>query len=79
MAKTTRRPRTGHATTPAHDVRNPVLPASVTDSDIARRAYELYQQRGSQHGRDLDDWLLAESGLRDAAASTQHDHVLRSS
>ena len=79
MGKTTRRPRTEHVTTPVHDLRNPALPAAVTDSDIAGRAYELYQRRGSQHGRDLDDWLLAESGLRDEAASTQHDHVGRSS
>jgi len=24
-------------------------------------AYKLYEQRGSEHGRDLDDWLQAES------------------
>ena len=48
----------------------PPDPAAVTDSDIARRAYELYEQRGGEHGRDLDDWLLAENELRDAARST---------
>jgi hypothetical protein len=26
----------------------------------ARRAYELYQQRGEAHGHDVDDWLEAE-------------------
>src|SRR5438552_1045660 len=31
----------------------------VTDSDIARRAYELYEQRGAAHGHDLGDWLQA--------------------
>jgi hypothetical protein len=51
-------------------MRNPSRPADVTDSDIARRAYELYEQRGGEHGRDLDDWLLAENELRDAARST---------
>ena len=70
MAKTTPRPRTKHDTTPAHDLRNPSLPAAVTDSDTARRAYELYEQRVCQHGRDLNDWLLAENELRDAATST---------
>jgi hypothetical protein len=30
---------------------------------IALRAYEIYQDRGGQHGRDMDDWLLAESEL----------------
>ena len=28
---------------------------------IRLRAYQLYEQRGSEHGRDLDDWLQAES------------------
>ncbi|MGE3841098.1 MAG: DUF2934 domain-containing protein [Vicinamibacterales bacterium] len=27
---------------------------------IRARAYELYQERGGSHGRDLDDWLIAE-------------------
>jgi hypothetical protein len=27
---------------------------------IARKAYELYEQRGWQHGHDLEDWLEAE-------------------
>ena len=27
---------------------------------IAARAHELYEQRGSVDGRDLDDWLQAE-------------------
>ncbi len=34
---------------------------------IARRAYEMYQQRGCAHGRDLEDWLRAERELREAA------------
>ncbi len=29
-------------------------------SRIARRAHELYEARGGQDGRDLDDWLQAE-------------------
>ncbi|HEV8716501.1 MAG TPA: DUF2934 domain-containing protein [Candidatus Binatia bacterium] len=27
---------------------------------VARKAYELYQQRGEDHGHDLADWLTAE-------------------
>ena len=27
---------------------------------IARKAYELYEQRGRQHGHDREDWLEAE-------------------
>jgi hypothetical protein len=38
---------------------------SITEA-IARRAYELFLERGSQHGHDLDDWLRAERELFDA-------------
>lgn len=34
---------------------------------IARRAYELYQQRGGKPGRDMEDWLEAERELRSGA------------
>jgi outer membrane protein TolC len=37
----------------------------TTDRDIARRAYELYEERGREHGHDIDDWLQAERDLRD--------------
>ncbi len=30
---------------------------------IARRAHELFEARGQEHGRDLEDWLRAESEL----------------
>jgi hypothetical protein len=36
---------------------------------IACRAYELFLERGAQHGHDLDDWLQAERELLDAARS----------
>jgi hypothetical protein len=36
-----------------------------TEDQIARRAYELYEQRGGEHGYDLDDWLQAERELRE--------------
>ncbi len=42
----------------------------ATDSDIAGRAYDLYLQRGGEHGRDLDDWLRAERELRGAMTLT---------
>ena len=38
--------------------------ANVTDHDIVRRAYDLYEQRGCEHGHDMDDWLQAEGELR---------------
>ncbi len=30
---------------------------------IARRAHELFEARGREHGHDLDDWVRAESEL----------------
>jgi len=36
----------------------------VSLDDVAQRAYELYIQRGGEHGYDLDDWLQAERELR---------------
>ena len=32
---------------------------------IERRAYELYLDRGSDHGHDFDDWLRAERELKE--------------
>ena len=28
---------------------------------IRSRAYSIYEQRGCQHGHDVDDWLIAEA------------------
>ena len=39
-------------------------PATVTNSDVARRAYDLYLARGCEHGHDVDDWLQAERELQ---------------
>lgn len=44
----------------------PAIQVSKADWDyerISRRAYELYEQRGRQEGRDLEDWLKAEQQL----------------
>jgi hypothetical protein len=30
---------------------------------VEKRAYEIYQERGGDHGADLDDWLEAERQL----------------
>jgi Protein of unknown function (DUF2934) len=36
-----------------------------TRAEIARRAYEIFLERGEVHGRDLDDWFQAEHELKD--------------
>jgi hypothetical protein len=38
-------------------------PTIATEHDIASRAYELFMERGGEHGRDWDDWLSAEREL----------------
>jgi hypothetical protein len=35
-----------------------------THDEVARRAHELYEARGGEHGADVDDWLRAERELR---------------
>ena len=40
------------------------LAIEPTHEDIARRAYQLYEERGGEHGRDLEDWFQAELELR---------------
>ena len=38
--------------------------ATVTDSDIARRAYDRYVAGGREDGHDVEDWVQAERELR---------------
>ena len=50
--------------------------ATVTEYDIARRAYELYLARDCEDGRDVDDWLQAERELqRERGASMNRDEL----
>ncbi|HEY6085423.1 MAG TPA: DUF2934 domain-containing protein [Nitrospira sp.] len=37
--------------------------STQTQARIALRAYELYEQRGRQEGRALEDWVNAERQL----------------
>ena len=45
--------------------------AEAHQAHIAERAYELYEQRGRQEGRALEDWLNAESQLLGRAIQGQ--------
>jgi hypothetical protein len=33
---------------------------------VSSRAYELYEKRGADHGRDLEDWVAAENEVLSA-------------
>ena len=43
---------------------------------IAKKAYELYEQRGRQAERDLEDWLRAEELVRKEMNDTHADPLL---
>ena len=65
MAKS--RQKSDAATTTAADRAPKARTASartITENDIARRAYDLYLARGCTPGHQLDDWLQAERELR---------------
>jgi DUF2934 family protein len=38
---------------------------------IARRAHEIYEARGGNHGKALEDWLQAEREIDDAMGDTE--------
>lgn len=39
------------------------LPTGEQLEQIRRRAYELYESRGQENGRDVEDWLQAEAEI----------------
>jgi hypothetical protein len=66
MAKKRRETSTNVIAMPATESSTPVLDKAtgLTDRDIARRAFEIFCERGCEHGHDLDDWLQAERELK---------------
>ena len=61
MAKAKTNERTATADGRAHQ--SLTQPATVPNSDVARRAYDLYLARGRKDGHDVDDWLQSEREL----------------
>ena len=55
------------ATEPLKLVPPPARPPIASSEAIARRAYEIYVERGQPHGHDLEHWLAAERELLDRA------------
>lgn len=56
--------------TPQRATKQTVAFTADLQEQIRRRAYELYEQRGREDGRDLDDWLQAESEVTKKKAKT---------
>jgi hypothetical protein len=52
------------------------LAIEPTHEDIARRAYQLYEERGGEHGRDREDWFQAERELRQSTLRDVIDRAL---
>lgn len=42
---------------------------NITDKQVAERAYTIFIGRGREHGRDVEDWLLAEAQLVEEATN----------
>jgi hypothetical protein len=59
------------------EIPNPVesLARSPTQDEIARRAYQLYEERGGEHGRDWEDWFQAEHERRQRATHRNADRI----
>lgn len=60
------------------DILNPVESVSrePTEDEIARRAYQLYEEGGGQHCHDWEDWFQAERELRELALHAVIDRAL---
>jgi len=50
----------------------------LTEEIIRIRAYELFEQRGYQHGHDLEDWLQAEAEVTGKKSGASTDQMERS-
>jgi hypothetical protein len=44
------------------------VPGRDVNEEIAKVAYELYEQRGKTHGYEFDDWIKAESIVKERYA-----------
>jgi hypothetical protein len=54
---------------------SPQLAQPADPDRVARRAYELYQQRGGEAGHEMEDWLQAEAELTARAEGANTDHL----
>jgi len=45
----------------------------LTEEILRMRAYQLFEQRGHEHGHDVDDWLQAEAEITGKKPSTSVD------
>jgi len=48
----------------------------LTEEIIRQRAYHLFEQRGFEHGHDMEDWLQAEAEVMGKKPSSAADQPL---
>jgi Protein of unknown function (DUF2934) len=51
---------------------------SAREQAVRQRAYEIYEQRGRQQGRAVDDWLAAETEITTADLPPAKTRILQS-
>jgi hypothetical protein len=51
------------------ELRKPSNGNGNVEEEIRRRAYELFQERGGEHGHHHEDWLRAEAEVRQRYAN----------
>ena len=56
-----------HAIPPQHQADEKIVCHKPSHEEIRLRAYEIYLERGSRPGDELDDWLRAERELEKVA------------
>jgi len=59
--KRTRKPKSVTSSPKATAAPVERVPATNLEEAIRLRAYSIYEQRGREHGHNLDDWLIAEA------------------
>jgi len=62
-------PKPAASPAPKTPAPKPAAPPEPSREAIAKRAYELFLQRGSVPGYEVEDWLTAEAELVAAAAA----------
>ena len=64
-----KRPNTGRGLDTDHEMERWLR--GIEHDLISRRAREIFFERGSKHGQDLDNWLKAEAEVRQTLAETE--------
>ena len=64
MSKAQRKKKNAKNATEARPVKPAGDRSTVTQEEIAQRAYELFLARGGEPGHDVEDWIEAERQLQ---------------